>query len=96
MPPHFAAAAKNTRYNARVFLAPDWDEIFTQDVNERSRLTWFQRLNLTHLYGAKLPGGPPSYSESVWGLCLRDVYVFLRRLLCANRYDVLPVSLIAQ
>ncbi len=31
VPPHFAAAAKAARYNRRVFLAPLWDEIFTQD-----------------------------------------------------------------
>lgn len=31
VPPHVAAAAKAARYNARVFLAPFWDEIFTQD-----------------------------------------------------------------
>ncbi|WP_337248517.1 AAA family ATPase [Rhodovulum sulfidophilum] len=31
MPSHVAAAAKAARYNARVFLAPYWDEIFTQD-----------------------------------------------------------------
>ena len=31
VPPHVAAAAKTARYNARVFLAPFWDEIFTQD-----------------------------------------------------------------
>ncbi|TDX26157.1 AAA family ATPase [Rhodovulum visakhapatnamense] len=31
VPPHIAAAAKATRYNRRVFLAPYWDEIFTQD-----------------------------------------------------------------
>tara|TARA_Y100000815_G_scaffold229273_1_gene218601 strand:- start:172 stop:546 length:375 start_codon:yes stop_codon:yes gene_type:complete len=30
-PPHVTAAAKAARYNARVFLAPLWDEIFTQD-----------------------------------------------------------------
>ncbi|MBR9893535.1 AAA family ATPase [bacterium] len=31
VPPHVAAAAKAALYNARVFLAPYWDEIFTQD-----------------------------------------------------------------
>ncbi|MCE8438450.1 AAA family ATPase [Rhodovulum sulfidophilum] len=31
VPSHVAAAAKAARYNARVFLAPYWDEIFTQD-----------------------------------------------------------------
>ncbi len=31
VPPHVAAAAKAARYNASVFLAPYWDEIFTQD-----------------------------------------------------------------
>ncbi|SDF70956.1 AAA domain-containing protein [Salipiger thiooxidans] len=31
VPPHIAAATKAARYNARVFLAPYWDEIFTQD-----------------------------------------------------------------
>ncbi|WP_289151775.1 AAA family ATPase [uncultured Salipiger sp.] len=31
VPPHVAAAAKAARYNRRAFLAPFWDEIFTQD-----------------------------------------------------------------
>ncbi|WP_223870722.1 AAA family ATPase [Salipiger aestuarii] len=31
VPPHVAAAARANRYNARVFLAPYWNEIFTQD-----------------------------------------------------------------
>lgn len=31
VPLHVAAAAKAARYNRRVFLAPFWDEIFTQD-----------------------------------------------------------------
>lgn len=31
VPPHVAAAAKAARYNARIFLAPYWDEIFTRD-----------------------------------------------------------------
>ncbi|MBN7787702.1 AAA family ATPase [Ponticoccus gilvus] len=31
VPPHVAAAAKAARYNRRVFLAPFWNEIFTQD-----------------------------------------------------------------
>ncbi|MCG7623997.1 AAA family ATPase [Epibacterium sp. Ofav1-8] len=31
VPPHVAAAAKAAHYNRRVFLAPFWDEIFTQD-----------------------------------------------------------------
>ena len=35
MPPHIAAAAKAARYNARVFLAPFWDEIFTQDTERK-------------------------------------------------------------
>ncbi|WP_369822842.1 AAA family ATPase [Rhodovulum sp. MB263] len=30
-----AAAAKAARYNARVFLAPFWDEIFTQDTERK-------------------------------------------------------------
>ena len=30
-PPSTATAAKAARYNRRVFLAPLWDEIFTQD-----------------------------------------------------------------
>ncbi|MEY8826857.1 AAA family ATPase [Sedimentitalea sp. XS_ASV28] len=36
VPPHVAASAKAARYNARVFLAPYWDEIFAQDT-ERKR-----------------------------------------------------------
>ncbi|MBL3553652.1 AAA family ATPase [Rhodovulum sulfidophilum] len=35
VPPHVAAAAKAARYNARVFLAPYWDEIFTQDTERK-------------------------------------------------------------
>ncbi|BAQ70387.1 hypothetical protein NHU_03247 [Rhodovulum sulfidophilum] len=31
VPPHIAAAAEAASYNARVFLAPFWAEIFTQD-----------------------------------------------------------------
>ena len=31
VPPQVAAAASETRHNARVFLAPFWDDIFTQD-----------------------------------------------------------------
>ena len=31
VPPQVAAAAKAARYNARIFLAPYWDEIFTRD-----------------------------------------------------------------
>lgn len=31
VPAHVAAAAKAARYNARIFLAPYWDEIFTRD-----------------------------------------------------------------
>ena len=31
VPPHIAAAAKAASYNAHVFLAPYWDEIFSQD-----------------------------------------------------------------
>lgn len=35
VPPHVAAAAKTARYNARVFLAPYWDEIFAQDTERK-------------------------------------------------------------
>ncbi|MBM1816464.1 AAA family ATPase [Pseudosulfitobacter pseudonitzschiae] len=35
VPPHVAAAAKAASYNARVFLAPYWDEIFTQDTERK-------------------------------------------------------------
>ncbi|WP_240722597.1 AAA family ATPase [Poseidonocella sp. HB161398] len=35
VPPHVAAAAKAARYNRRVFLAPFWDEIFTQDTERK-------------------------------------------------------------
>ncbi len=37
VPPHVAAAAKAARYNARVLLAPYWNEIFTQDT-ERTQM----------------------------------------------------------
>jgi hypothetical protein len=65
-------------------------------VNERSKLTQFQHLKLTHIMWSKAPGGPPSYSRLVWRLCLSDVYAFLRRLLCANWYEVLPISMMTQ
>ncbi|PTW39748.1 AAA family ATPase [Rhodovulum kholense] len=39
VPPHVAAAAKATRYNRRVFLAPHWDEIFTQDTERQQSQT---------------------------------------------------------
>ena len=35
VPPHVAAAAKAARYNARIFPAPYWDEIFTQDTERK-------------------------------------------------------------
>ena len=35
VPPHVAGAAKAACYNARVFLAPFWDEIFTQDTERK-------------------------------------------------------------
>jgi Predicted ATPase len=35
VPPHVATAAKAARYNARVFLTPYWDEIFTQDTERK-------------------------------------------------------------
>ncbi|MFW2545103.1 AAA family ATPase [Primorskyibacter sp. 2E107] len=34
-PPHVDAAAKAICYNARVFLAPFWNEIFTQDTERK-------------------------------------------------------------
>lgn len=35
VPPHVTAAAKVSRYNQRVFLAPYWDAIFTQDAERK-------------------------------------------------------------
>ena len=35
VPTHVTAAAKAARYNARVFLAPYWDEIFTKDTERK-------------------------------------------------------------
>lgn len=35
VPPHAVTVAKTARYNARVFLAPHWDEIFTQDAERK-------------------------------------------------------------
>lgn len=35
VPFHVAAAAKAARYNAHIFLAPFWDEIFTQDTERK-------------------------------------------------------------
>ena len=37
--PHVAAAARANRYNARVFLAPNWNEIFTQDTERTQNRT---------------------------------------------------------
>ncbi|PTW39757.1 AAA family ATPase [Rhodovulum kholense] len=37
--PHIATAAKAARYNRRVFLAPFWDEIFTQDTERKQSQT---------------------------------------------------------
>lgn len=39
VPPHIAAAAKAARYNARVFLAPYWNEVFTQDTERKQTPT---------------------------------------------------------
>ncbi|WP_321364950.1 AAA family ATPase [uncultured Celeribacter sp.] len=35
VPRHLTTAAKAARYNRRVFLAPYWDEIFTQDTERK-------------------------------------------------------------
>jgi len=35
VPPHLATAARTLRYNRRVFLAPYWDAIFTQDAERK-------------------------------------------------------------
>lgn len=35
VPPHVAAAAKAACYNRRIFLAPFWGEIFTQDTERK-------------------------------------------------------------
>ncbi|SIT77231.1 AAA family ATPase [Pontibaca methylaminivorans] len=35
VPPQLAAAAETARYNRRVFLAPYWDDIFTQDAERK-------------------------------------------------------------
>ena len=35
VPPRFDAAARATRYNARVFLAPFWAEIYTHDAERK-------------------------------------------------------------
>lgn len=35
VPPQVAAAAKAARYNARIFLAPYWDELFTRDTERK-------------------------------------------------------------
>ncbi|MCF4118622.1 AAA family ATPase [Rhodovulum sulfidophilum] len=39
VPRHVATAAKAARYNRRVFLAPFWDEIFTQDTERKQSQT---------------------------------------------------------
>jgi len=39
VPPQVAAAAKAARYNASVFLAPYWDEIFSQDTERKQTRT---------------------------------------------------------
>lgn len=38
VPPHFERAAALCRYNARVFLAPYWPEIYTHDVERKQSL----------------------------------------------------------
>lgn len=38
VPAHIAAAARQFRYNARVFIAPSWPEIFRQDAERRQTL----------------------------------------------------------
>jgi predicted ATPase len=38
VPPHVARAAELFRYNARVFIAPLWPEIFTQDTERKQSL----------------------------------------------------------
>lgn len=38
-PPRLTTAAKANRYNRRVFLAPHWDAIFTQDTERRQGRT---------------------------------------------------------
>ncbi|MFY1713334.1 AAA family ATPase [Tritonibacter mobilis] len=35
LPPHVTAATRAARYNARVFLAPYWDEIFKPDTERK-------------------------------------------------------------
>ncbi|MEY8827314.1 AAA family ATPase [Sedimentitalea sp. XS_ASV28] len=39
VPPHVSAAVKKAHYNRRVFLAPYWDEIFTQDTERKQSQT---------------------------------------------------------
>lgn len=39
VPPHVAKAAHTARYNRRIFLAPYWDEIFTQDAERKQSRT---------------------------------------------------------
>ena len=46
-------------------------------VNERLKLTRFEHLDLTHPLWCKAASRAASYSESVRGLCLRDVYFFV-------------------
>ena len=38
IPSHLARAAADYRYNSRVFLAPPWPEIFTQDTERKQTL----------------------------------------------------------
>jgi predicted ATPase len=38
IPPHFVQAAADRRYNRRVFIAPPWPEIFTQDAERKQTL----------------------------------------------------------
>ncbi len=38
IPPHLAQAATTWRYNRRVFIAPAWPEIFTQDAERKQTL----------------------------------------------------------
>jgi len=65
-------------------------------VNERLKLALLQHLFLTYRLDGKSHKRAPPCSESVWGLRLSRAYFSWLILLSVKRYDVSPVSMMAQ
>ncbi|WP_417839578.1 AAA family ATPase [Tritonibacter scottomollicae] len=63
LPPHVAAAAKAARYNRRAFLAPFWDEIFTQSDGTFAPSRWssFPRVTSRWSNWRRRAGGCPAW-----------------------------------